>query len=100
MKIKNIVVTATLILAASAASAAAFAESPYPSEQKFVSTKTRAQVVEELKQAGGNPARDNYAATFAQTPLNGSEKTRAQVLAELQQAGNDPSRSNYQTSTH
>ena len=42
-------ITAAIVLFAAAG--AAMAESPFPPETKFVSTKTRAEVVTELKQA-------------------------------------------------
>jgi hypothetical protein len=42
-------ITAALILLTAAS--AAMAEAPYPPETKFVSTKTRTEVVSELKQA-------------------------------------------------
>lgn len=77
---------ATLLLGSVATSA--LAEAPYPPETPFVSTKTRAQVIDELKQAraaGEVPTSNQYPIdkTFVST------KTRAQVIAELKQAEDD-----------
>lgn len=95
MTIAKIIAATALI----AAAGSAFAESQYPGEQPFVSTKTRAEVIAEVKQAGGDLGRKNYQETFNTTPV-ASSKTRAQVVAELSQAGGDVARNNYLTSTH
>lgn len=88
-------ITKLIIAAALATSAgAALAESVYPAEQPFVSTKTRAEVVAELNQAGGNVARANYINT-TKFEQSASTKTRAEVVAELNQAGGDQGRANY-----
>lgn len=94
MNIAKIIAATALI----AAAGSAFAESQYPGEQAFVSTKTRAEVVAELKQAGGDLGRKNYQETFNPTPV-ASSKTRAEVVAELSKGG-DIARNNYINTTH
>jgi len=81
MNIKNIVAGVVLFSAVGAA----MAEAPYPPETKFVSTKTRAEVIAELQQARAQgllqsndeyPVEQNFKST----------KTRAQVIDELKVA--------------
>ena len=66
---------------------AALAEAPYPEDSKFVSTKSRAEVVAELAQARANgelPINDvSYPDKAIAAP---STKTRAEVIDELKQA--------------
>lgn len=78
MNIKNIVAGVVLFSAVGAA----MAEAPYPEETRFVSTKTRAEVIAELQQARAQgllqegdayPAEQNFKST----------KTRQQVINEL-----------------
>lgn len=95
MNIAKIIAATALI----AAAGSAFAESQFPVEKPFVSTKTRAEVVAEVKQAGGDLGRRNYQETFNPTPV-ASGKTRAQVVAELAQSGGDNARNNYLNTTH
>ncbi len=68
-------ITAAIVLFAAAS--AAMAEAPFPAETKFVSTKTRAEVVAELKQAQAQHliANDsNYPIVIqARSPLNREE---------------------------
>ena len=63
---------------------AAFADAPYPAESKFVSTKTRAEVIAELQQAReqGLMVTDDYPVPVAAK----STLTRQQVQDELKQA--------------
>lgn len=80
MNAKNIIAAIALVSAAGAA----FAEAPYPPENQFVSTKTRAEVVTELKQAqqqGQIVSDANYPA--AQQPH--SSLSRAEVVAHINQ---------------
>lgn len=87
---RQLLAAAVLITVAGAASA----EQPYPPEKPFVSTKTRAEVVAEINQAGRNLGRKNYEDTFSfATAASGT--TRAQVIAELRQDGGNASRENY-----
>jgi hypothetical protein len=85
MNIKSIsAVVSSLVLFSVAG--AALAEAPYPDDVKFVSTKTRAQVIAELQQARANGemiVNDQYPDLTA--PVK-STRTRAEVIAELQQA--------------
>lgn len=93
MNISKILVTATLI----AAAGSALAEGRYPAEAPFVSTKTRAEVIAELTQAG-DQARVNYANSLhPAAQATPSTKTRAEVAAELTQSG-DQARVNYANS--
>jgi len=74
--------TAALVLFTAAG--AALAEAPYPPETKFVSTKTRSEVIAELKQAqaqGLITNGDNY-------PIQAqfhSTLTHSQVVSQLNQ---------------
>jgi hypothetical protein len=95
MNIAKIIAATALI----AAAGSALAETPYPPQQAFTSTKTRAEVVAEVKQAGGDLGRRNYQDTFNPVPVV-SSKTRADVLAELSQTGGDVARNNYINTTH
>ncbi len=76
---------------------AALAEAPYPADSKFVSTKTRAEVVAELQQARANGELAINDATYPEKDIASapvSTKTRAQVMEELkqyQQANANPS---------
>ncbi|WP_034296610.1 DUF4148 domain-containing protein [Herbaspirillum sp. RV1423] len=90
MNIAKIIAATALI----AAAGSALAETPYPAEKPFVSTKTRAEVIAEVQQAGGNLGRKNYEDTFNPQPV-ASTKTRAEVIAELNQAGGNVARANY-----
>jgi len=68
---------------------AALAEAPYPEDSKFVSTKTRAEVVAELAQARANgevPINDATYPDKAIASASVSTKTRADVIEELKQA--------------
>jgi len=68
---------------------AALAEAPYPEDSKFVSTKTRAEVVAELAQARANgelPINDVSYPDKAMNSPSTSTKTRAEVIDELKQA--------------
>lgn len=94
MNIAKIIAATALI----AAAGSALAETPYPPQQAFTSTKTRAEVVAEVKQAGGDLGRRNYQDTFNPAPVV-SSKTRADVLAELSQTGGDVARNNYINTT-
>lgn len=83
MKTKSLIAAVTLF----AAAGAALADDTYPyvDHSKFVSTKTRAEVIAELNQARAN---GQVAANTEVVEFNNfvSTKTRAQVLAELNQA--------------
>lgn len=73
-------ITAAVILFAAAG--ASFADTKYPPETKFVSTKTRAEVIAELKQAraeGWITNGNNYPAFAAPH----STQTRAEVASQL-----------------
>ncbi|MBB3214226.1 hypothetical protein FHW67_003538 [Herbaspirillum sp. Sphag1AN] len=86
MNAKQILVSVVLF----AAAGAAFAETAYPPETKFVSTKTRAEVIAELKQAqaqGLVTNGDNY--PIVQEPR--SSLTRAQVMSTLSQPSSNES---------
>lgn len=68
---------------------AALAEAPYPDDTKFVSTKTRAEVVAELQQARANGELQINDATYPDKSIASatvSTKTRAEVIDELKQA--------------
>ncbi|MFL9925073.1 DUF4148 domain-containing protein [Herbaspirillum lusitanum] len=81
MNIKQIIVATTLL----AAAGAAMAEAPYPPETKFVSTKTRADVIAELQQAQANheiASRNEY--PIVRQPSTGL--SRQEVKSEVQQA--------------
>jgi len=88
MNFKKIIIASAFI----ATAASAYAENRYPPEQPFVSTKTRAEVIAEMQDAGGDLGRKNYEATFNPANATASSKTRAEVLAELKEAGINPSR--------
>jgi thiol:disulfide interchange protein len=79
-------ITAAIVLFAAAG--AAMAEAPYPPETKFVSTKTRAEVIAELKQAQAQHliANDaNYPIVIqARTPLSHDE-----VVSQSKQVSNN-----------
>jgi phage terminase large subunit-like protein len=87
MNIQKMIVTTALVVTAAAAAAAgsALADTLYPVAAPFVSTKTRAEVVAELTQAG-DQARVNYSNSASAYPVlqaAASTKTRAEVRAEL-----------------
>lgn len=67
---------------------AALAEAPYPDDSKFVSTKTRAEVIAELAQARANGELPINEATYPDKAIASvaSTKTRAEVIDELKQA--------------
>ncbi|MBB3211832.1 hypothetical protein FHW67_001100 [Herbaspirillum sp. Sphag1AN] len=73
-------ITAAVLLFAAAG--ASFAENKYPPETKFVSTKTRAEVIEELKQARaeGLIVNGNNYPVFV---VPHSTLTRAEVVSQL-----------------
>ena len=85
MNISKIVVTAALI----AAAGSALADAAYPVNASFTSTKTRAEVVADLKQASdqGRVSYGNTAYPLPQAAV--STKTRAEVRAELAAATAD-----------
>ena len=79
-------ITAAIILFAAAG--AALAETAYPPETKFISTKTRAEVVAELKQAqaqGLITNGNNYPITVKQR----STLTRSAVVSQLKVNAHD-----------
>jgi hypothetical protein len=78
MNIQKIIVSAALI----AAAGSALADSRYPVDTPVASTKTRAEVVAELKQAG-DQGRLNYANSAYPVLQAASTKTRAEVRAEF-----------------
>ncbi|ALU87289.1 MULTISPECIES: DUF4148 domain-containing protein [Herbaspirillum] len=85
MNTKNIAKNLFAGLLLTTAVGAAMAEAPYPAETRFTSTKTRADVIAELKQARANGEllvsdRDQEVKPVAST------KTRDEVRAELVQA--------------
>jgi hypothetical protein len=85
MNIKNIVAAVSSLVLLSVAGAA-MAEQPYPDDVKFVSTKTRAEVIAELQQARANGEIINGDAYPGNAAPFKSTLTRAQVRAELAQA--------------
>lgn len=91
MNITKKLIAASILVSAAGA---ALAETPYPPETPFVSTKTRADVVAEVKQAGGNLGRKNYENTF-NPDVASAGKTRAEVVAELKQSDRNLARENY-----
>ena len=94
MNIQKFALTAAFVATTAAIAGSAFADARYPVDAPFVSTKTRAEVVAELTQAG-DQGRLNYSHTlYPNTPVVASTKTRAEVIAELTQAG-DQGRLNY-----
>eukprot|EP01042_Synura_sphagnicola_P035886 gene35886-45927_t len=85
MNIKNISAAVSAIVLFGVAGAA-LAESRYPDDVQFVSTKTRAEVIAELQQAQANGQiinNDGYPGNVGQVK---SQLTRAQVIEELKQA--------------
>jgi predicted RNase H-like HicB family nuclease len=85
MNIKNIAAAVSSLVLLSVAGAA-LAEQPYPDDVKFVSTKTRAEVIAELQQARANgEIITGNAYPGAGAPFR-STLTRAQVIAQLAQA--------------
>lgn len=84
MNIKQI--TAAVVLFAAAG--AALAETQYPPQTKFVSTKTRAEVIAELKeaQAQGLITHGNNYPIIVQPR---STLTRAEVVSQLKPTGNN-----------
>jgi len=85
MNTKNIAKNLFAGLLLTTADGAAMAEAQYPAETRFVSTKTRADVVAELQQARANGQllvsdRDQNVKVVAST------KSREEVRAELAQA--------------
>jgi len=75
----------------------AFAEQS--ADKSVASGKTRAEVIAEMEQAGGNLGRKNYEATFNPAPAKASTKTRAEVKAELNESRGDVARNNYLNTT-
>lgn len=85
MNLKKII----LVIAVFATSASAFAESSLPGNQSAVSGKTRAEVIAEMEQAGGNLGRKNYEATFHPAPVTASTKTHGEVLVDAKERCGD-----------
>jgi hypothetical protein len=79
MKIPKIMITATLV----AAAGAVFAEASYPPVVSFVSSKTRAEVIAELKQERDEDGPDSPASPSPVLQPAAPAKTRAAVKAEL-----------------
>lgn len=87
----------TKIIAATAlfaVSISAFSQTSFPTQKPVVS-RTRADVIAEIAQAGGNLGRKNYEATFNPSPANASTTSRAEVVVELNQSRGDAARNNY-----
>lgn len=81
MNIKHLTIAAALLVTAGAA----MADAPYPPEQPFVSTHTRADVKAELARARANgeiAVGNEYPIQHQAT----SQLTRQQVQAQIQQA--------------
>ncbi|KAF3996838.1 DUF4148 domain-containing protein [Glaciimonas immobilis] len=94
MNIQKLLISAAFVATTAAVAGSAFAEATYPVETPTVSTKTRAEVIAQLTQAG-DEGRLNYARNlYPVTPVVASTKTRAEVIAELTQA-QDEGRMNY-----
>jgi len=81
MNVKHIIAIATLTIT----SGAVFADAPYPVEQPFVSTKTRAQVGAELADARAQGL-IGYGNNYPIIKSAPGTKTRAEVVAELADA--------------
>lgn len=79
MNISKILITAAL----AAAAGSALAEAAYPPETPFVSSKTRAQVIAELKQAREDGSMNYAASAYPVLQPVASTTTRAEVKAEL-----------------
>ncbi|MGZ9709320.1 DUF4148 domain-containing protein [Glaciimonas sp. GNP009] len=67
-----------------AAAGSAFAEAPYPADDHFVSTKTRAQVIAELADARAQGLMNYSDATYPILVAQKSNLTRAQVTQQVQ----------------
>ncbi|MGS0742915.1 DUF4148 domain-containing protein [Glaciimonas sp. GG7] len=94
MNIQKLMISTALVVAATATAGAAIADTRYPVDAPFVSTKTRAEVIAELPQAG-NQARLTYArTTYPAEQTMVSTKTRAEVVAQLSPTV-DEGRENY-----
>lgn len=92
MNTKNIAKNLFAGLLLTSALGTALAEAPYPAESRFVSTKSRAEVIAELQQARANGELLVSDRDHDNKPL-ASTTTREQVRAELAQArasGNMP----------
>ncbi|PFH10020.1 uncharacterized protein DUF4148 [Collimonas sp. PA-H2] len=79
MNISKLVAGAMLI----AAAGSALAEASYPPELPFVSSKTRAEVIAELKQARDDGSLNYAASAYPVLRPVASTTTRAEVKAEL-----------------
>lgn len=79
MNILKIIAAAALV----AATGSALAEASYPPETPFVSTKTRAEVIAELKQASADGSLNTAASAYPVLQPVASTTTRAAVKAEL-----------------
>jgi hypothetical protein len=66
-----------------AAAGSAFAEAPYPADDHFVSTKTRAEVQSELAEARAQGLMDYNDATYPILAAQKSNLTRAQVKQQV-----------------
>lgn len=77
------------IMALIAAAGSAMADVAYPPEAAFTSTKTRAEVIAELKQARENGLMARSDRDYPAAAAFASTKTRAEVIAELKQARKD-----------
>ena len=86
MNISKIVAAAALI----AAAGSALADAAYPVDATFVSTKTRAEVVSELKQARDQGLLNFSYDDYPRLPAAVSSKTRAEVREELAAARANP----------
>lgn len=83
MNIQKMIVTTALVITAAAAAGSALADTRYPVDAPFVSSRSRAEVVAELTQAG-DQARVNYSNSFNPVlQAVASTKARAEVRAEL-----------------
>ena len=79
MKLAKYVTAVALI----AIAGSAFAQLPYPEETPFVSHKTRAEVIAELKQARDSGELSAANDDYPTLPTTASTETRAQVEAQL-----------------
>lgn len=85
MKTKQFIAGLTILTAAGSV----LAEAPYPPEEQFVSTKTRAEVQAEVAQARKDGTLTISDANYPPEQHFVSTKTRAEVRAELAQARKD-----------
>lgn len=76
---KNI---ALMIIAAATCVVSVYASAEQSADKSRASVKTRAEVIAEVEQAGGNLARKNYEATFNPAPVRAATKTPVEAKAE------------------